>query len=455
VNIKQFLKHLFSMAILLCALTNTPAQNTGAFSPPQNMGGRINSTFTELLMYPAPNGLSFYFTSVKLTGSPMLTDIYVSKRSSLSSPWGEAQILPAPITTTSQEGITGMSPDGLEMFIQSNRPGGTGTTGNDIYVSTRTDPNDDSNWSTPVNLGAVINTTADDSLATYFVDPVTGAGTLFFSSDRNNTAGNRDVYQSTRNANGTFNTPTAVTELNSPGDDSRLAIRRDGLELFFASTRPGPPTGFAIYTSTRTSLASPWSTPVAVTSLNTAGANSQPALSPDGSILYYVSSRPGGFGGGDLYAANRCSLYATSPCSNRSVGADFDGDGRSDISVFRPSEGTWYVLQSGTNTFRATPFGVNGDKLVPGDYDGDGRTDMGVYRAGTWYLLRSSDGGTLTATNWGVATDKAVPADYDGDGKTDVAVFRDGVWYIVKSSNGAIDYQYFGLAGDVPIAGVQ
>lgn len=453
-NTEQFLKYFFSIAILLSAITDGKAQNTGGFSPPQNMGPRINSAFTELLMYPAPNGLSFYFTSVKLTGSPMLTDIYVAKRASLSSPWGEAQILPAPITTTSQEGITGMSPDGLEMFIQSNRPGGMGGTGNDLYLSTRTDPNDDSNWSTPVNLGAVINSTADDSLASYFVDPVTGAGTLFFSSDRNNTAGNRDIYQSTRNANGTFNAPTPVSELNSPGDDSRLAIRRDGLELFFASTRPGPPTAFAIYTSSRASISSPWSTPVAVSSLNTAGTNSQPALSPDGSILYFVSSRGGGFGGGDLYSVNRCSLYITTPCVNRSLGADFDGDGRTDISVFRPSEGTWYVMQSGTNTFTATPFGAAGDKLVPGDYDGDGRTDFAIYRGGSWHIRQSSDGLDLIS-QWGLITDKPVPGDYDGDGRTDIAVYRDGVWYTVRSSNGSFDYRYFGLADDIPIAGVE
>src|SRR5688572_8940740 len=129
-----------AVGILAATFVMTHAQGNPTFSPPRNMGPRINSSFTELLMYPAQNGLSFYFTSVKATGQPMLTDIYVSKRATLMSPWGEPQILPAPVTTSSQEGINSMSPDGLEMFFQSNRPGGIGTIGNDIYLSTRTDP---------------------------------------------------------------------------------------------------------------------------------------------------------------------------------------------------------------------------------------------------------------------------------------------------------------------------
>jgi len=399
-------------------------------------------------MFAAPNGLSFYFTSVRATGVPMATDIWVSQRATLSSAWGAAQILNAPINTSSQEGITSISPDGREMFIQSNRPGGMGGSGNDIYISMRTDPNNDFGWTAPVNLGAVINTTSDDSLASYFVDPTTGSGTLFFSSDRTNTPGNRDVYQSTRNADGTFNAPTLVNELNSAGDDSRLAIRRDGLELFFASTRPVPPTGFAIYSSTRASVSSPWSPPVAVAALNTAGTNSQPALSPDGSILYCVSNRPGGIGGGDLYSVVRFSV-------NRSSTADFDGDGCTDISVFRPSDGTWYVMQSGSNTFRAQQFGTSGDRIVPGDYDGDGRTDFAVFRQspqnGVWQVLRSSDN-SLSTVQWGLNTDKPVPGDYDGDGRTDIAVYRNGTWYIIQSSNGSINYQYFGASSDVPVS---
>jgi len=177
--------------------------------------------------------------------------------------------------------------------------------------------------------------------------------------------------------------------------------------------------------------------------------------------------------------------------------ADFDLDHASDVSVFRPSEGRWYILQSASLTPKIVTFGQAGDVLVPGDYDGDGITDVAVWRNGTWFRILSSNGTTLidsfgisgdkpvqgdydgdgktdlavfrpsTGTWWilrssnattssipfGISTDRLVQGDYDGDSKTDMAVYRDGVWYIARSSDGALQVGNFGLASDKPVSG--
>ncbi len=127
---------------------------------------------------------------------------------------------------------------------------------------------------------------------------------------------------------------------------------------------------------------------------------------------------------------------------------DYDGDGKTDVSVFRPNGGGWYILRSSTNTFTGQQFGISTDKIVPGDYDGDSKTDLAVYRNGQWYMQRSTAG--FTGVSFGQAGDVPVPGDYDGDRKTDVAVFRPtgAIWYILQSSNGTLRAQQFGISTD-------
>lgn len=130
---------------------------------------------------------------------------------------------------------------------------------------------------------------------------------------------------------------------------------------------------------------------------------------------------------------------------------DFDGDGRSDISVFRPGDGIWYLDRS-TDGFAATPFGIATDKIVPADYDGDGKTDIAVYRDGVWWRIESSNS-TVSATQFGQSGDIPVPADYTGDGRDDLAIFRDGEWWSYDLSNNQQSLMNFGQAGDRPVSG--
>ncbi len=132
---------------------------------------------------------------------------------------------------------------------------------------------------------------------------------------------------------------------------------------------------------------------------------------------------------------------------------DFDGDGRSDIGCYYPTDGNWYEFRS-TDGFWQTQFGNAGTLPVTGDFDGDGKADFGHYSpaTGKWQLTMSTDG--FWETTFGFAGTTPVVGDFDGDVRDDIGCYypTGGNWYVFKSTEGFWQTQ-FGYAGTIPVVG--
>ena len=330
-------RHWVAVVSFACAALLAPtllAQNFSEWSVPVNLDllpnqvDAVNSSADEQHPALSKDGLSLYFASSRAGGCGG-TDIWVTQRASVDSAWETPFNLGCDINSSANDLAPNLSTDGHHLFFHSFRAGGCG--GGDVYFANRKNRRDDLGWSTPVNLnqygrdadeslqcGAVgsttlVNTPNTDGGPNLFADDSTGTTILYFTrSDQPTMLGDFDIYTAALGADGTWGNVTRVGELSTtPYRDTRTAIRRrDGLEMVLASERPGGlgTTSRDLWFSTREATTDVWSMPQLVPNVNSTAIEGGPAISWDGTELYFSSSRPGGKGGMDLYVSTRTKI---------------------------------------------------------------------------------------------------------------------------------------------------
>jgi len=291
-----------AMALLAIAgapVLATPAVKFGAWSEPINVGPPINTEYNDTYPILTADGLTIYFTSDR-PGGLGGDDIWVSRRETTDSPWGEPENVTV-LNSTSNDSLPTLSTSGNIMYFHSDRPGGCGA--GDLWLS-RAKPAGDG-WTAPVNMGCVVNTAATEIAPAFYANDDLGVSTIYFGSNRPGSA-DFDIYQTTTTDEDlesvVWSPGVLVPELSSPGRDTRTFVRRDGREIFITSNRTGGVGALDIWVATRKDPSDVWSTPINPgPPLNSAADDGSPALSRDGTTLYFFSTRPGGFGRRDIW----------------------------------------------------------------------------------------------------------------------------------------------------------
>ena len=250
----------------------------------------------------SPDGLSLYIASTR-RGDP--NDIWVATRDSKDAEFGTPTMLPEPVNSNAAD-FCPTPLQGKNLLFVSTRGGidAYGTTacgGGDIYITRQSPATGD--WAAPRNLGCAPN--GPNGTGTEFGPSLveTDIGTLlYFSSGGPLGSNTQDIYVSAQLADGSFGPPTPVAELNTSSDDVMPNVSKDGLEIVFASTRPGGAGAFDVYSATRNSVGDPWSSPVNLgPAVNTDAPETRPSLSWDGERLYFGRA-------GEIYVSERTKV---------------------------------------------------------------------------------------------------------------------------------------------------
>ena len=288
---------LLSALLIVLALTAGHAKADFTFGEPVNLGPAINSAYNDGIDFISPDGLEVYFDSDR-PGGHGDWDMWMARRATKDDEWGTPMNLGPVVNTGYVDAAASISSDGLALYFNSNRPGGHG--GFDIYMATRATK--EAAWEPPANVGPIVNSAADDFGPRITSDSLE----MYFGSSRTGGYGNFDIWFSRRP---TKDSPWGLSTnlgplVNSPACEAACSVSSDGLLLFVSEEiasrlRPGGYGNADIWMTRRATVADAWS---GLTNLgpviNTSSNDSWPVVSLDGDMLYFCSDRPGGYGGG-------------------------------------------------------------------------------------------------------------------------------------------------------------
>jgi len=270
------------------------------FGTPTNLGPTVNSSAADPHPSISPDGLELYFDSFR-PGQYGNGDIWVTTRVTVDDEWGEPTHLGQPVNSSHYDGRACLTTDGLSLYFWSGRSGGYG--GGDIWVTTRATRNDD--WGTALNLGPTVNSSDDELYPSLSFDGLQ----LFFceySSFRPGGVGKSDLWTTVRpTVSDPWGPPLNLgPTVNSSDHDRAPSISSDRLMLFFTSKRSGGQGEQDIWVARRATIDAPWAEPVNLGPMvNSSAKDAGPNISADGRTLYFHSNRPGGYGNYDLWQA--------------------------------------------------------------------------------------------------------------------------------------------------------
>jgi Tol biopolymer transport system component len=258
------------------------------FGEPTNLGPSVNSDKSERGLSISADGLSLFFDSDQPDGGDY--DLYVATRETIDAPWEPAVNL-GPIVNspmTHNEAHPSISSDGLELYFSGQhwQPNATGYGQSDLWVTRRASLSDP--WGVPQNLGSLVNTASNEAEPSISADGLS----LYFMSERSAGQGQLDIWVTKRpTTNADWDVPVNLgAPVNSSGWECAPTISADGLILFFQSDRSGGEGQLDIWMTRRTGTSDSWGEPVNLGSkINTSERDAVACVSPDGHSLYFSS----------------------------------------------------------------------------------------------------------------------------------------------------------------------